>query len=116
MGKLGECELAFLVRDTGIGIARDKQEIIFDAFSQADGSTSRRFGGTGLGLSICSRIVKMMGSSIEVESTPGQGSSFYFKIRVGVEEEVTVEQDLGTRHLNAHVKSLGKKSLAAGMH
>jgi hypothetical protein len=50
-----------------------------------------------------------------VESTPGQGSSFYFKIRVGVEEEVTVEQDLTTRHLNGHVKSLGKKSLVAGM-
>jgi CheY-like chemotaxis protein len=71
------------VKDTGIGIAKDKQHMIFDSFSQADGSTTRQFGGTGLGLSICARIVNMMGSSIEVESALGSGSCFRFQIQVG---------------------------------
>jgi CheY-like chemotaxis protein len=74
----GRAELHFIVRDTGIGIAPDKQSLIFQAFSQADGSMTRRFGGTGLGLTISSRLAEMMGGRMWVESAPDQGSQFHF--------------------------------------
>ena len=74
------CELSFLVRDSGIGITEDQKQRLFKAFSQADGSTTRRFGGTGLGLVISSLLAKKMNSSISFQSESGKGSVFYFSV------------------------------------
>jgi signal transduction histidine kinase/CheY-like chemotaxis protein len=78
--------IQFSIRDTGIGVAPDKLARIFQAFEQADNSTTRHYGGTGLGLSICSRLVEMMQGRIWVESEPGKGSTFYFTAHFGNSE------------------------------
>jgi signal transduction histidine kinase len=76
--------LHFSVSDTGIGVPAEKHEAIFDAFHQADGSTTRRFGGTGLGLTISATLVRLMGGRIWVQSAPGAGSTFHFTVALDV--------------------------------
>jgi two-component system sensor histidine kinase/response regulator len=76
----GCCDVEFAVIDTGIGIPPDKQKLIFEAFSQVDGSTTREYGGTGLGLTICRRLVILMQGTMEVDSQPGAGSTFRFTV------------------------------------
>jgi PAS domain S-box-containing protein len=90
--------LHFSVRDTGIGIPPEKQQLVFEPFVQADGSTKRRFTGTGLGLTICQRLVQMMGGKIWLESEAGKGSTFHFTAcfrSLAPNEEEASQPDLG---------------------
>ena len=80
------------VRDNGIGIPLEKIDTIFSAFEQVDSSTTRQYGGTGLGLAITSRLVKAMGGDLWVESSPGEGSTFYFTVCMHEGTEPTGEQ------------------------
>lgn len=83
-------ELEFAVQDTGIGIAPDKLAQIFQPFSQSDNSTTRRYGGTGLGLTIVRSLAQLMDGDVGVESTLGQGSRFWFRVRVGLHQTAAV--------------------------
>jgi PAS domain S-box-containing protein len=101
-----ECTLRFSVRDTGIGIREDKQKLIFEAFAQADASTTRLYGGTGLGLAISSKLVDMMGGKLSVESKEGQGSVFFFTL------SLKLQQGIARKIIPAEVDTLkGKRVL-----
>jgi CheY-like chemotaxis protein len=109
MGNLGgQITVRFSVRDTGIGIPHEKQARIFDAFTQADSSHSRRFGGTGLGLSISKQLTELMGGTINVASAPERGSNFWFTVvledaSVSLPAEAKVESASTPLRLNGRV-------------
>lgn len=94
----GRTELTFSVKDSGIGIDKDKQASIFEPFKQEDGSITREFGGTGLGLSISTQLVELMGGKLQVESEKDQGSRFYFTLPVNMLERTPRKSHIATKH------------------
>ena len=103
----GQVELEVSVTDTGIGITADKQDHLFESFTQADSSTTRKYGGTGLGLSISKQLVELMNGSIHVDSQPGKGSKFSFIIKLPIVEQ---------RHYLEHKNLKGKRVLIVDDH
>src|SRR6185503_2342471 len=115
-----EVVLHFSVRDTGLGIPKDRQKSIFEAFTQADGSTTRTYGGTGLGLTISSQLVELMGGRLWVESEVGKGSTFHFTVNFQLANAATLQAtvadavDLQDRHvLIANANSTNRRVLEA---
>jgi PAS domain S-box-containing protein len=111
----GEVRLAFSVRDTGIGIPKEKQDLIFSPFNQVDTSTTRNFGGSGLGLTISRRLVNLMGGELQVDSKPGQGSEFSFIISLELDESLKQQDEHEQPHqvLIADDHDLARENLVA---
>ena len=103
------CTLGFEIRDTGIGMSQETKRRLFESFTQADSSTTRKFGGTGLGLSITKRLVEMMGGSMQVTSELGHGSCFSFTLTLGVGAESPLTQ-LRSRLTGRHVLAVSNSS------
>ncbi len=108
--KKDKVEVQFVVRDTGIGLSAEQIDHLFKPFTQADSSTSRKFGGTGLGLAICKRLVQMMDGDIWIESKPDEGSDFKFTAKFGIGNEASNSEDdsetfpIARQHLlNKHI-------------
>lgn len=106
-------ELLFFVSDTGIGIPKDKQEIIFHRFRQAYTDITKQYGGTGLGLAICKSLVELMGGKIWVDSEPGKGSTFYFSIPMDVSIDNAIKKSMGYQLPDLHNLLSGKTILIA---
>ena len=103
--------LHFRVTDSGIGIPPDNQKAIFDTFVQADGSMTRNYGGTGLGLSISSRLTKLMGGRIWVDSEWGRGSTFNFTVHFGVQKEPHSPSEIDESHGNQTCQTAASENL-----
>lgn len=103
-----EVKLRFSVMDTGIGIAEENQQKIFEAFTQEDPSIIRRFGGTGLGLTISNKLLYLMGSKLELKSRQGKGSTFYFDVLVSLAEEEEGTPAALTQHVSSKMSKVGE--------
>jgi signal transduction histidine kinase/DNA-binding response OmpR family regulator/HPt (histidine-containing phosphotransfer) domain-containing protein len=114
-GGAAEVELHFKVRDTGMGIPKNKQRMIFEAFAQADGSMKRKYEGTGLGLTISSRLVELMNGRLSVESEEGQGSTFHFTARLPIGPSETVAPPLPVAARAARVLIVDDNRTSAGI-